>query len=329
VIIESISKNNWFTDYTVQWRPIMMCNYDCSYCSPTSHLAIEKRSIPTASDLIKAAKNLRNAIPKDKETMVVITGGEPFLIKDIHLWLEYLLDNNFYIMIFTNSSLNEETYKKCKKVFSNKKLLFKMSFHPEFADIDKFATLANNIQKLGAKVEIRAMLANKMFDKIDELESKTNVDFIRLPVFPLYNKKENKVNPINSSSRNLKDYYQTADDGKLNYFTKDELQKLKQYEDVDPPDYLKIKINDNIDYSADKIVLQGKNIFKGWKCSVVQRKLVIKPNGDLHYGICNNEGVFGNIYDENLDLFSEKFTTCNAPLCGVIEEVMLEKYKDV
>lgn len=324
--ITSIHKDNWFTDYTIQWRPLMMCNYDCSYCSPSSHERIVKSNIPTAENLVVASKKLKEQLPNDKTTMVVITGGEPFLIKDIHLWLEYLLNNNFWVMIFTNGSLSDETYENCKTVFSNPRLLFKLSFHPESADINKFSNLANSVKKLGASVEVRAMLVHTMFDKVNELESKLDdVALVRLPVFPLYNKQTKQLNPVLNSSRDLIGYQQTPDNGTLGYYNQEELEILNSIDQDDG--FFSITVNNNIPYSADKIQLLGKNVFTGWSCAVVSRKLVILPNGDVHYGICRNEGIIGNIYNNDLILFDRKFTTCKQPLCGVIEEIMITKNK--
>lgn len=304
----------------------MMCNYDCSYCSPSSHETIVKSNIPKAEKLIQAAAKLKSQIPSNKSTMIVITGGEPFLIKDIHIWLKYLLDNNFWVMIFTNGSLSQETYENCKTVFSNPKLLLKLSFHPESVDIDKFSNLANSIQKLGASVEVRAMLVHTMFDKVTELENKlTDVALVRLPVFPLYNKSTQKINPVFASSRNLKGYQQTPDNGTLGYYSNEELEVLNNIDQ--DKGFFSIIVNDNIPYSADKIQLQGKNIFTDWTCAVVSRKLVILPNGDIHYGICRNEGIIGNIFNDNVVLFDKEFTVCKQPLCGVIEEIMIRKFK--
>lgn len=325
--ITSIKKTDWMTDYTIQWRPLMMCNYDCSYCSPESHTPIVKSKIPTAESLVDAAKKLKSQIPSNKSAMIVITGGEPFLIKDIHVWLEYLLENDFWVMIFTNGSLSEETYKNCQQVFSNPKLLFRLSFHPETADIDRFAQLAKSVQELGASVEIRAMLVNTLFDKVDELEQKADgVKLVKLPVFPLYNRKTKEINPVNSSSRFLIGFNQQPDDGTLGYYNQEELKILNEYEKRETDPFFGVTVNEDIPYSADKIQLLGKNKFTGWNCAVVSRKLIVLPNGDVHYGFCNNEGIIGNLYQDNsIELFNKEFTVCRKPMCGVIEEIMIDK----
>jgi len=326
--IHSIEKTNWLTDITVQWRPLMMCNYDCSYCTPSSHTPIVKKQIPTGQSLVDASKKLVKQI-ENKTAFFVITGGEPFLIKDIHLWLEYLLSKDYYVMVFTNGSLSEETYKNCQKVFTNPKLLLRLSFHPESADIDKFVNLAKTVQDLGASVEIRAMLVNTYFDKINELENKAQgIDLKKLPVFPLYNEKTKTINPVNSSSRYLQGYRQKPDDGTLGYYSKEEHETLKLYEEKDPDQDFGIIVNGDIEYSADKVQYLGKNKFNGWKCSVVGRKLIVLPNGDMHYGFCNATGIIGNLFaDENILLFDEQSTICKQHMCGVIEEIMIDKSK--
>jgi organic radical activating enzyme len=164
-----LSIEKWNTDYTIQWRPLDMCNYDCSYCSPSNHLAINKKQIPKVDTLIEASIKLRNSIPIDKETMIVITGGEPFLIPNIDRWLKYLSDNNFHIMMFTNGSMPLKMYEKCRDTFSFKNLEMKISFHPETADIETIVNLAVMIKDAGGDVEIRAMLMKNLFHKVGQL----------------------------------------------------------------------------------------------------------------------------------------------------------------
>ena len=185
--------------------------------------------------------------------------------------------------------------------------------------------LANSIIENNGNVEIRAMLANKLFDRIDELEQKLNgITVTKLPVFPLYNKKTNTVNPTYASSKNLKQYSQKIDSGNLGYFTQDELKRIKDSKQSQP-EYLNVNV-DGVATNASTIVRNNQNKFKGWKCAVTNKKILIQANGDIQYGVCANGGIVGNIFQPT-KLFTQDYSICHKDECHTIDEVMISKFK--
>lgn len=321
-------EKEWVCDYIIHWRPIDMCNYDCSYCSPNSHKRIIKKDFPNVQKLINATKRIQNSITNGKKLHVYITGGEPFLIPDIHEWFNYMSMQDFIVGIFTNGSMPISVYEKCKDYYKN--INFKISFHPETADIDHIVNLCRTVKNGGGNIEIRAMLVNKLFHKIAELETKVkefDIPVTKLPVFPLYNKKLNVVNPTYASSRDLIGYTQTIDNGSLGYYTEEELLVVKNT-DEEFPSYLDITVNNNVKSNAAYIVKNGFNKFKGWKCGINNKKLFIFPNGDLQYGMCGNDGIIGNIFEEDVNLFKNKLTICKKSECHTIDEVTVTKFKE-
>jgi sulfatase maturation enzyme AslB (radical SAM superfamily) len=319
----SIEKTDWYADYIVQWRPTDMCNYDCSYCTPSNHLPIVKKKLPIIKDLIFATDNIKHSVDPTKKVLVYITGGEPFLINDIHLWFEHMAKCNFNVGVFTNGSMPIKTYMKCKDSFSH--VSIKISFHPETSNIDHIVELANTIVEHNGKVEIRAMLANKLFDRVDELEQKLNgIAVTRLPVFPLYNPKTKTVNPTHSSSKDLVHYKQKIDSGDLGYFTKEELDRIKD-SNQSQPEYLKVNV-DGVETNASTIVRNNQNKFKGWKCGITNKKILIQANGNVQYGVCENGGHIGNIFDP-IELFTQEYSICHQDECHTIDEVMITKFK--
>jgi len=321
-----LSLEYWNTDYTVQWRPLDMCNYDCSYCSPSNHIAINKKKIPNVDDLINASKKLREHIPLDKKTMIVITGGEPFLIPNIDKWLKYLSNNKFHVMLFTNGSMPIKMYERCRDTFSFKNLEMKISYHPETADINTIVDLAVMIKDAGGDIEIRAMLVKGLFEKVDQLEQRLdahNIPTVKLPVFPLYNKQTKKFNQPFQSSRNLKGYKQSI--GNDGYFTKEEITKLNNLKD-NTQDYLPDVLLDDKRMPLSKFIAKGMNKFQGWQCEVVKRKLLIEADGRMKHGVCGNEGYIGNIFKDNIVPFKNTTTTCLQEQCHVAEEIMITKF---
>lgn len=323
--ISKIEKFDWYEDYIVHWRPTNMCNYDCSYCEPSNHFAIDKNKLPDVNDLIEAAKKIRNSIPKDKTILVYITGGEPFLIKNVHEWFEWMSNNGMRVGIFTNGSLPLKIYELSKESFQN--INIKISFHPEFGNVEKIAEFVKFIQSNNGKVEIRGMMAAGLFDKVFALENAIeNVKVVKLPVFPLYNKTLNKVNPTHSSSRNVKGYVQKMDSGDLGYYTENELKILKSLEQ-ETPDYLNITVNDETEMNAVDFVTNRINKFKNWKCGIVNKKILIEEDGSVKYGTCSATGVIGNIFSDDIKLFTDEWHICSREVCTTLDEIMVTKFK--
>ena len=207
--IISIEKKNWYADYIVHWKPLNVCNYDCSYCSPENHRSIDVEKLPDIDLLLSVADKIKNSIPEGKTLHVNITGGEPFLIPNFNLLLDRLDKHGFLVTVFTNGSMPLRLYEQCFPAL--KSMIVFVSFHPETADVSKIGKLVTSLRDNGGGVEIRGMMASTLFDKVNDMYSKLNEEGItvnRLRVYPLVNVTENKINPPFSSSRDLEDYNQ-------------------------------------------------------------------------------------------------------------------------
>jgi MoaA/NifB/PqqE/SkfB family radical SAM enzyme len=320
--IIKIEKKNWYGDYIIQWKPVQMCNYDCSYCDPANHKPIDVDKIPLVDKLISVSEKIKKSIPIDKTVAINITGGEPFLVNDIHLWLESMMDDIFNISIFSNGSMPLKIYKKCLPAL--KKIRIFLSYHPEFADDDRFVEIATMLKENGGPIGIRGMMVPTFFDKTERVAERLTergVDFVKIRTYALVDRKTNKINPPGSSSRYLTDHHQHGDIN-IGYFSKEELKKLKEISDsqihVDEKEFysidceaLKDNYTENIKTSGFALMAGNLNQFKGWKCGLKMKKIVIQPNGITTYGLCRNELPLGNIFRDELLIFGHHFTYFN------------------
>ena len=333
--ITSITKPGWFTDYTVQWRPTIMCNYDCSYCTPSNHKQINLELLPDVDRLNQAVDKIYRQT-EGKKVMVVITGGEPFLIPNFHEFLGHMIANRLQVMVFTNGSMPIKVYEKCKHLYSNPNLLMRISYHPEKQELNKVVSLAKLIEDEGGDYEVRAMMVQGLFESSLQLKEYIPEDkILYLPVYPLYNKKEKIYNPVGKSSRHLKNYHQTLDNKEINYFSTEESEMLKKLKDINinfrGDVFFKIEVEENgkkYITKASDIIRKGQNKFMGWSCDINRRKILIQENGDITSGVCNNDGLIGNIFEGDPKLFSDIPTICKQSRCTVIEEVMIDKFKN-
>lgn len=331
-MIISIHKEDWYADYIIHWKPLDVCNYDCSYCTPSNHRPINVKKLPDVNRLIDAARKIKESI-KDKSISINITGGEPFLIPDIHKWLEKLHEYGFRFSIFTNGSMPLKIYEKSLTALQNATLF--ISFHPETAEVEEILRLAIMFKDKVRELEIRAMLVPSLFEKVDELERKLKEQKIginKCRIFPLVDKKTGKHNPVFSSSRDLENYGQKDD---IDYYSDDEknyMEALAEDQTAADVKYANIILttdkDEKIKDSAVSLLTSRRNNFKGWKCGINTKKLVISADGTVKHGICGNTPEIGNIFlQDDLVLFENEFVTCNIEHCMTLDEIMVTKYK--
>ena len=59
---------------------------------------------------------------------------------------------------------------------------------------------------------------------------------------------------------------------------------------------------------------------------LVDKKILIQANGNVQYGVCENGGHIGNIFDP-IELFTQEYSICHQDECHTIDEVMITKFK--
>ena len=112
----------------------------------------------------------------------------------------------------------------------------------------------------------------------------------------------------------------------MNYYTKEELEYIETL-DQKMPDYLNFTVDDTIQTNAVDFLQKRTNKFKGWKCGITNKKILIQANGDVQYGTCANTGIVGNIFEKDLSIFNEEWTICGKEVCTTLDEIMITKFK--
>lgn len=96
----------------VIWEITNQCNYSCSYCIFSSKKEKDPLELTT-----KQAKNVISSLKKHGYRYLKITGGEPFLRKDLLELMQFATDLGFIIDISTNASLiNQSIISGLKKI---------------------------------------------------------------------------------------------------------------------------------------------------------------------------------------------------------------------
>lgn len=155
-ILSSNKQDNYIHHfpYGIFWKITSQCNLRCKHCyyykyqkkfSPDNDFSIE--------ELLKLAEFFVDEL---NVITITLTGGEPFLQKDIFKLLEYLKSKNVYIQILTNATLiTEELAEELEKILRLKSDVIQVSLdgatqetHDKIRGEGNFKKTVNGIKKL-------------------------------------------------------------------------------------------------------------------------------------------------------------------------------------
>jgi sulfatase maturation enzyme AslB (radical SAM superfamily) len=158
----------------MELRASNLCNFKCIMCKKedSSEIAKEVRSINDTNwaEVLEIAKNLKT---------LILTGGEPMLIKRYYELLDYL-DKNVRLIIFTNCSVYNPKFIEKMLSLNNVKLKLSLDGVEETAEFQRkntvWSTVKNNaiaFSKLPMDVEVHITITKHNIIDIERL-----VDFI-------------------------------------------------------------------------------------------------------------------------------------------------------
>ena len=89
------------TIHIISWQLTRKCNLACEYCYTSSLPTLNTSSELSTKECLSLLKRLKNTTGISSEAMLIITGGEPFLRKDIFKILSKASEN-FFVVVGTN-----------------------------------------------------------------------------------------------------------------------------------------------------------------------------------------------------------------------------------
>jgi organic radical activating enzyme len=150
----------------INWHILNWCNYKCSYCSVRGNLSYDYNDTTQISNQYKLMISRLKLIKKPFE--LCLTGGEPTLHPNIKEILKGLgeIEKLERVYFFTNLSRSINFY---EEILNFKKILYYASYHPEYHDEDFLI----KCKKLRCEVHISMMseYKNKILKFIEECKS--------------------------------------------------------------------------------------------------------------------------------------------------------------
>src|SRR5687767_14929666 len=94
-----------YTAYSVSWNLTQRCNLECSHCYMSAHAGADTRGELSTAECRRVVDEIASVNPN---VFLILTGGEPFLRKDLFEIAGYAADKKFTTVFGTNGVLLRE-----------------------------------------------------------------------------------------------------------------------------------------------------------------------------------------------------------------------------
>lgn len=272
-------------DRTITWQINNLCNFNCPYCGKFTN---------DDPDVYKySPRHIAECFDKTKKNWhIIITGGEPFLHKNL-IEICSLLTKNHYISINTNLS-SPKIFEFADKIDPAKVLVINASIHfsvrKERNILDEYIKHFIYLQEKGFKIIGSYVVYPDMLDQY-----KNDFEYLHSKGLKLISSK------LFHGEYNGKTYPEAYSESELNDLTK------YMSSEIEMPEYIK--------YTH----------FKGMNCSTGRKMLSLLPNGNLERCL-SDKTPLGNFFTGKykLPLFDKK---CITEICTCPYQAMLYSYR--
>ena len=288
----------------VTWTLSSICSYNCWYCRP--QLRDGKNKFKDPNKCIQ----FFNQYCKDKKLVVLsLLGGEPTL------WphLKYFIDNlpsNVHVEINSNVNRTLRWWKEHHQLFDG----FRLSFHPNDADVDSFFEKITFLESTGKFLDLGIIYDNSN----DDLKLKS----------------ETLYNMLDQANLNMEArfYLLRKDAGAEFYpYTDKEMETYKRMQFdktiVKSPKPSYIWFEDQYIHTH-RLRITNENRFKGWSCSAGVKAIYIDEKGDIYRATCGMGGKIGNIENDHSFMNNKlNYIICKKDYCGCGDDIIIHKKK--
>lgn len=281
--------------FVIDWSILKRCNYDCDYCFHDAHDTFS--DVPTIDILMPRAEKIIDFIsklPEDYEVFINITGGEPFLVKDLDVLVEFLnIPRKHKMRVFglSNGSFVPSKYEKTLRGYT----YFLISWHVYESDAEKTKRTILGVKEImGNNFRVQVLCDPRHEDLVSEAMDFCIENDIMVNAKTIFS----STIPVRMSDEFNRKYAHCV-------------ERIGQYKD------LVIKYSDGMTRRAnsDQTVQTCQNAFKNWECEMGKRSLRINPNGDVFRSACQFGGSLGHIDDLEEITYETQTLRCPAETC--------------
>lgn len=202
------------TPIKVEWHITKNCNLNCSFCYACAMNGSSEDA--TTDDMLAVIEEMH----RNNVLEVQIEGGEPFLRKDLSVFIEKLKRFNIRIRLLTNGTIiNYEILKAVKKHFTRNDVLqismhgFSEKNHDEIVGMSgsykKLNEFLRETEKLEMPIRLSSVISRKNINELDKIinfckKYKNIESFVAQPIIPVG---RGNLSEVVSSQELLLKYY--------------------------------------------------------------------------------------------------------------------------
>ena len=273
--------------FYVNWWLMNHCSWACSYCNEI----IRKGNIdlPYLLDCKRFIDEIvMFAAAQNKTVSIDFTGGEVTEWSDFGELLAYAHTQGCETQFRTNANLGLADWKRL--LASATRVL--IEYHPEHTSTAHFLMAVAAAYDSGVNIILNFNMLKDSWTASEDLYNKIQTKWPTKRI----NKRRLIEDPVFNTTP--KDY------------TKEQTVQLKrQHGDI------MITVADDVEYTDyQTLVLEGKNTFKGYECSMGLEQIVVDAWGRVYKGHCRQNGFMGNIKDKNI-VWPKQATVCTLDHC--------------
>jgi len=288
------STENWFL---VSWTLSNKCNYRCEYCPDILHDG------STGQPKWETVKHFVENLKVDKDVCFRLSGGEPTYwkhFKDLAKLVKSCGHNFTYV---TNASQSVEYFKEINEYTDG---VF-LSYHSTYADTQHFIDVC---KVLDCPKVVAVMLLPERFDEMYAVAERIHRETDALVEPKVIVDKVNDEHPTN----------------RVYEYTEEQKQKIKSWPFARNMPYQGIHrgplMYDEQYIDANKLILEGKNRFSGWKCWAGVDGINIDMWGNMYRADCQFGGAIGNL--ERYKLPKDPIV-CGKNICSCLSDIYIRK----
>lgn len=295
----------------IYWMLTDFCNQKCSYCPSyfNSGSVASSKLFPDYSKIDHFLNTLSNkaSLDNDRKYFVCLAGGEPTTHEMFPEIIERLKVFSS-VHVITNGTRNVSYWKSFKALPD----YVIISLHPEYYDSKKnrINELTHYLTSSGVQIRYNLMCYPTHWDN----------------VLNIYNDIDDQFKPF-VINKVIHDYNQIGKP-RINY-TQEQLEFIRHRSSTEGGMNRSLTLAYYDDGSvepimnANKIMADGQNFFKNWKCSAGSEIVSINYDGNIFAGLCKTK-YLGRL--EKFEFLNE-FVTCDKISCICPADINASKYK--
>lgn len=292
------TKENWFL---ITWDLSNKCNYRCSYCP--SMFNDGSSGWPEFTDVEHFVDSINEQLPF-KDICFRISGGEPTYWKHFIDFAKKVKEKNNTFSFLSNGSRDINYFKEISPYTDG----LMLSYHPEFADANHFANIA---EVMNCPVIVNLMISPENFQSMLDIARRLHGTG-KMAVWPkVILDKTSDINNISNQPSN---------------YTSAQVQILENWQYFGKVDDSKVHrgdiMFDGTPTTANKLILHEENRHKGWECYAGLDMINVDFWGNVFRANCEQGGSLGTIKQYTLP---NKTIVCQKDSCNCLSDIYLRK----